>query len=829
MRLGRTGASRLVVALAVLLGLLTITGVAQGATFAVTTTADSNDGGCTAVLCSLRDAVIAANQAATTAGTSTANTINLPPGTYKITRAPSGNPGNEPAAGSFDLVNYNRLTINGAGAGVTVVDANLVDRAFAVPLGAGLTLNGLTVKDGLPYAHPNINSSQSGGGIYSDGPLSLTGVTMSNDNAPSNNGGGIYLDSDAGSFAVANSTFSGDSTGAYDYGGAIYFNPTSGTLGTITNSTFSHDVGYYGSAIYINQGSLTISGTGFDHDNADYGAIYAASGDLSATLTLKSDSFTYDNAYYAGAVYWDDYNSSTPYPLLTIDGSTFTNDSSYYGALYLNATYYGPINITNSSFLNNSSSDYAGAIYFSDGALNINGSTFAGNQAAQYGGALYLSHSAPVSIVNSTISGNSSGFYGGGVYVSNASPLTMLNDTVAFNQAQYAYGGGIYYPSSAGSGSVFQNLIVANNSGGDCGDGSVSDLGTYSTFNYSNSYFYDKGNNLDSDGSCIGNDSGGGAINNQKGVDPLLGLPADNGGGLLTDALLRGSPAIDAGNDGACPATDERGVPRPQGPHCDIGAFEAAAADLALTKSAPATATVGNILTYTLKVTNNGPGPATGVTVTDPLPGPTTYYVSLPSQGTCSGTSTVVCSLGTLASGASATVTIGVVANSAGTVINTASASANEPDPTASDNSASAATIVSAPATTTTTVVPPHGAKPVVVTGVASQITRSSAVVSGTVVPEGLPTTDLFLIGTDPTLGSASRVQSAGTGTTPVGVNATFTRLKAGKRYFFRLVATNADGTSFGAVHRFKTRSPATRQRRHKHHAKHSPRGLRRR
>ena len=57
--------------------------------------------------------------------------------------------------------------------------------------------------------------------------------------------------------------------------------------------------------------------------------------------------------------------------------------------------------------------------------------------------------------------------------------------------------------------------------------------------------------------------------------EPLLGALADNGGPTLTHALLTGSPAIDAGNDAACPATDQRGVTRPQGAHCDIGSYEA--------------------------------------------------------------------------------------------------------------------------------------------------------------------------------------------------------------------------------------------------------------
>ena len=57
-------------------------------------------------------------------------------------------------------------------------------------------------------------------------------------------------------------------------------------------------------------------------------------------------------------------------------------------------------------------------------------------------------------------------------------------------------------------------------------------------------------------------------------ADPLIGLLQDNGGFTQTMALLPGSPAIDAGEDTNCPATDQRGVTRPFGSHCDIGAYE---------------------------------------------------------------------------------------------------------------------------------------------------------------------------------------------------------------------------------------------------------------
>jgi len=67
------------------------------------------------------------------------------------------------------------------------------------------------------------------------------------------------------------------------------------------------------------------------------------------------------------------------------------------------------------------------------------------------------------------------------------------------------------------------------------------------------------------------------------------------------------------------------------------------------------------------------------------------------SQGTCAPGPVVSCSLGTLAVGAAATVTIGVTPLQAGQFINTASAGGDDPDPNPGDNVASATTTVSEP------------------------------------------------------------------------------------------------------------------------------------
>src|SRR3989337_1553574 len=105
-------------------------------------------------------------------------------------------------------------------------------------------------------------------------------------------------------------------------------------------------------------------------------------------------------------------------------------------------------------------------------------------------------------------------------------------------------------------------------------------------------------------------------------------------------------------------------------------------ADLAITKEGLDTATVGTPCTYTITVTNLGPSSASDVTVTDLLP-PTGVTVGLvtPSQGTCSGTSPMVCTLGPLASPGTATVTIVVTPTAAGPLSNTATVASPTPDP----------------------------------------------------------------------------------------------------------------------------------------------------
>jgi uncharacterized repeat protein (TIGR01451 family) len=114
------------------------------------------------------------------------------------------------------------------------------------------------------------------------------------------------------------------------------------------------------------------------------------------------------------------------------------------------------------------------------------------------------------------------------------------------------------------------------------------------------------------------------------------------------------------------------------------------AADVSIVKSGPATVVTSSSTTYTLTVSNAGPIAAANVTVTDILPAGTTFTSATASQGSCSFTSAVVCSLGTMASGASASVVLVLVSpNGSGAFTNTATVVSTTPDPNTANNTSS--------------------------------------------------------------------------------------------------------------------------------------------
>jgi hypothetical protein len=229
-----------------------------------------------------------------------------------------------------------------------------------------------------------------------------------------------------------------------------------------------------------------------------------------------------------------------------------------------------------------------GGIYNGDGAtLNLVDSSVTNNQAAWDGGGVYSFFNTTTTIVRSTISGNVSNNVGGAIR--SLGDMTITNSTLSGNRSTGWHGGAIFQTDGD---ITITNSTIANNIApdyapstffiGQFGGGFVPTLTLTNTIVTGNQWYacekfasgtvgnvVSGGNNLVQDDSCNP------VASDLIGANAQLGPLAGNGGPTQTHALLPGSPAIDAANDALCPATDQRGTTRPQGGHCDIGAYEA--------------------------------------------------------------------------------------------------------------------------------------------------------------------------------------------------------------------------------------------------------------
>ncbi len=130
--------------------------------------------------------------------------------------------------------------------------------------------------------------------------------------------------------------------------------------------------------------------------------------------------------------------------------------------------------------------------------------------------------------------------------------------------------------------------------------------------------------------------------------------------------------------------------------------------DLAVTKTdSPDPDTLGQKVTYTMVVTNNGPDTATNVQLADPLPANVTFVSVATTRGACTGGAVIACALGTMPSGQTATITLVTKPTATGTVFNTVTVVGAEAETNTANNTANATTLVTAPFT-------PPAVKPVV-------------------------------------------------------------------------------------------------------------------
>ncbi|HZO79699.1 MAG TPA: GNAT family N-acetyltransferase [Solirubrobacteraceae bacterium] len=357
--------------------------------------------------------------------------------------------------------------------------------------------------------------AEAGGGIENIANLKLTHVAVTDNVAAggqsANTGGGIV---NSGLLEITHSEISDNrtATGTAQGQGAGIADGVGGGSINISNSSITGNVA---------QGNGAIGGAIFfePNDPANGSSIAVTDSTISGNKTLGTNDA-------GGAIFYEPIvdNGSPQFPL-TFDRVTFSGNESNGGSDHAlgGAVFYGPISDTTASF-----------------PFALVNDTFVGNRAG-----------------NANADGLGGGLALEPVMDAGSAELSFTNLTIARNSAvDDGTGGGIFYDPLGTFSAAFVNTIIALNkaaNGPDCSQNLPS-----------------AGHNIESHTGC-GFSQGVGDMQN---TDPKLGPLANNGGPTETLALLPGSPAIDAGSDMACPSVDQRGISRPQGPHCDIGAFE---------------------------------------------------------------------------------------------------------------------------------------------------------------------------------------------------------------------------------------------------------------
>jgi hypothetical protein len=449
---------------------------------------------------------------------------------------------------SGELVIDKELVITGLGKNLSILDGNRSGRIFNLGEAANVTLSNLTVQNGWAReCLADQRTRSEGGGIYNAGSLQLNQCLVSGNLAS-------HWQSHCreGSLDVPESIRGG---GIFSRGTLVI------NLSEIQGNVCFSDLRGYGGGIY-NSGNvaMTDSKSSGNSGNVDRGAgLYGAG--------------IYNDASGSASLLRCQVNSNGPAKAienlgnLTIANSMLANNTGYRGGAVSNS---GTAQISDTTLQNNS----AGVLFAVGGIQNLGSlmllrTTVANGASEEVGGVV---NSGVLRVVQSTIA-NNLGFRGAGGLQSTGT-LTVIGSTIAGNRTRHSFGG-----ISLNSGSLKGNVLAGNTNlndpeMADC-DGTMSSLGH---------------NLIGETHSCNG--LIGGENGDLAGVDwrSLFEIDssqiwavqlANNGGPTPTVALLPESPAIDivapddfTDEQGNPLITDQRGVPRPQGPACDAGAFE---------------------------------------------------------------------------------------------------------------------------------------------------------------------------------------------------------------------------------------------------------------
>jgi uncharacterized repeat protein (TIGR01451 family) len=717
------------------------------------TTCSSDPASPAAGACSLRAAVQAADNY--NADTASSVAIVVPAGTYKFTVANT-----DTTTYDLSVTTGVPLTISGAGAASTIVEANFLDRVFSIASSSSVAISGLTMQDGRPGGLGNVTSCPStaaaneadGGGIdFASGTLTLAGDVLTGNMAPGN-GGGLH-DASSGQLTITATTvsnnivcdFSGDSS---IFGGGI--SSTSTGAVTIDSSTISgnaNDASAAASANLADGGglsesggaTLTLTNTSVS-GNSTVGQGGGISGDGSGHFNMFADLINGNTASGRGGGF-EDFNDDTD--------------------TFVNVTVAG-----------NTASD-GGGIDSGCGTDTIRFSTITGNTATGFGGNLSGGECPGITLDDTIVAGGTANGGLGGANCGGPTGFTSngynLFDDTADNGAQCGANGTTDIVKAdpklgplqnnggptetvgllAGSPAIdAANPDAANstcttetkNATGTAVDqrgfprpqGAACDIGAFEATPDDSLTSSVQNNPItvgqqdtvtdtitnsgphNSDGTTFTDPTAGFTVNSVTAsqgscthttntVSCSLGTLTPGESVTVTIVVTGTSPGVftlngsvaesefdpTPGNNTASVAITVVAPPAPGKPSADLA--------IAITASR-ATVTSGENLTYTLTTSNLGPDTGTGVTVADALPKGFTLRSARSSIGSCSGKTTVICDLGSLAVGAHDTITLTVTTSGGGRINDTATITGTLPDPNIKNNRASVPVDVRTPA-----------------------------------------------------------------------------------------------------------------------------------
>jgi predicted outer membrane repeat protein len=501
---------------------------------------------------------------------------------------------------------------------LTLLNCRVAD-SVAANRGGGIYNDGGTLV--ISDSDIDNNITDYGGAIYNGegGDLVVTNTSTITNNGASDSGGAIYAE--ASSITAIQGESSVSSNSANINGGAIYVEDNS-HLSIFSGSNLEANFSTFdGGAVFNNGGTVTISSAAFRSNSTHHngGAVFNNGG----TVSFLDSVFLFNSADDSGGMI-----SNVGGGRLTVENTVADyNRATQGGAIFNDPQGTSTTTVRESTFVSNTATQGGGAICNTGGTLRVEFSTFLTNSATNGGGAIANANDGRFSVSQSTFGSNTAN-RGGAIFdATTASPTIatgVFSSTFVTNSAWEA-GGAIYYDPRDGYLSI-SNSTFSENDATNTGGAIANDLAGIGTIAIANATFY---GNAAADGASIYNRQGFhldnsiithsvnvitgaltdacslggialGGTNNLIGTFPSTDLSCnssavfnkgtvsgfdvdlkDNGGPTETHALDPASTAIDAGF-GNCPGTvlgtllttDQRGVARPQGAACDIGAIE---------------------------------------------------------------------------------------------------------------------------------------------------------------------------------------------------------------------------------------------------------------